>query len=168
MNVRFGPDLRQPDQLSCGASCVVAARLLRSGSTPSAAGFRREALATHRLLTRATTPTGAMQLPWPRALGTPPWAVRSALAFLTGVPYRVRHARFDAALAATPQRPVAIFVGSRWLPRHVILAIGSDDGQVRAYDPASGSTTRITQQDWGSATLAISGWTRPWWTISPR
>ena len=73
----------------------------------------------HRRLTSLSDTAGGWQVPWPRALGTPPWAVARELGLLTGVPYAVRsvrlgrrawpHLRRDAAAAGRGlrRRPVA-------------------------------------------------------------
>ncbi len=81
--------LVQPDQRSCGAAVLVAAELLRTpsyaalASTPG--GFRTEVLSMHRRVTSAHDVSGRLQLPWPQALGTPPWAIARQLTGTTGV-----------------------------------------------------------------------------------
>ncbi len=176
--IDFGPALMQPNQQSCGASCVVVARLLRTagseGGARSLAGFGAEVLAAHRQLTAAMDPTGAMQLPWPRALGTPPWAVARALGAIEEVSYRTRLVRrgshFDTVLAAVAEHPVALYIGSARLPRHVTLVIDSDsDGgeALRVYDPASGLLKRLTHDEFHPGGFRIAGWSIPWFTISP-
>ena len=75
----FGQPLVQPDQRSCGAAVLVVARMLAdhgygrevAAAESVTARFREEVLATHRRVT-APVEGGRLQVPWPRALGTPP------------------------------------------------------------------------------------------------
>ncbi|MFT4288860.1 hypothetical protein [Nocardioides sp.] len=171
MTLAFGPALKQPDQRCCGACCVVVARLLRAaesaGPTRSLAGFPAEALATHRRLTSAADGLGGLQLPWPRALGTPPWAIARALGILEGVRYRVRLARWtsrdDEIAEAVVDHPVAIYVGSPALPRHVTLAIAAEGDGLRVYDPASGGLVTLARDS-----FRVAGWSVPWFVVLPR
>jgi hypothetical protein len=128
---------RQPDQRTCGPSCVVVAEGL-PGPWPD---FDARVLAMHRRLNRV----------WPRALGTTPWAVARELG---GV---VRRYRVEDVLAALP-RPVPIYLGSRWLPRHVVLALGQQDGEPLVYNPARGAVVPIS----------ASRWQHRWFAVLPR
>ena len=178
MSVHFGPALRQPDTRSCGASCVVVARMLRSEVSPLASAFAHDVLETHRRLTRPTDASGRLQVPWPRALGTPPWAVARALAEVEGVPYAVRLARHDpaGAYAAAADavaggrhgHPVAVYVGSPLLPRHVVLALeAAPGGTLRCYDPAAGVLRPASQWAFTHGELHLGGWTHPWFVVLP-
>ncbi len=93
----LGARLVQPDERSCGAAVLVVARalldrgyaeLLVSGRHPGtgfvlpgslADRFRHETLAMHARVTGLVDAAGRLQVPWPRALGTPPWAVARQL-----------------------------------------------------------------------------------------
>ena len=167
--------LVQPDQRSCGAAVLVAAQILRDPSYAARAttsgGFRAEVLAMHRRVTSAVDVSGRTQLPWPQALGTPPWAVARQLAGTTGVDHDVRLVldRGEAYdRAAERDRPVPVYVGNRWLPRHVVLVTGPADSALRVYDPARGRISTITREAFVSDRLGLSGWDRPWFTILPR
>ncbi|HRD62442.1 MAG TPA: hypothetical protein PL137_16165, partial [Nocardioides sp.] len=73
--------LTQPDQRTCGPSSLVAAHLLVDpayAATQNPKTFAASVLALHRELT-ATSAFGQAQLPWPRGLGTPPWAAARAM-----------------------------------------------------------------------------------------
>jgi hypothetical protein len=141
---------RQPDNRTCGPSCVVVAQHLDQQSDRGLPdpwpGFADEVQATHRRLNRI----------WPRALGTTPWAVAGELRRM-GWGGRVRRYRAAEVLAALP-RPVPIYVGSRWLPRHVVLALGERDGEPMVYDPARGVL----------APLSTSSWKHTWCAVLPR
>jgi hypothetical protein len=122
--------LVQPDQRSCGPSSLVAARMLLDPAYRPA-DFAAEVLALHKTVTTAA----ASRIPWPRALGTPPWAVEAQLERWTGEDWHVQVARFGAAVPAGVSGPVPMYIGSPTLPRHVVLDLGHGD----FYDPARGS-----------------------------
>ncbi|MFC7495092.1 MULTISPECIES: hypothetical protein [unclassified Nocardioides] len=128
---------RQPDNRTCGPSCVVVAEGL-PGPWPN---FERDVLAMHRRLNRV----------WPRALGMTPWAIAGRLGG------RVRRYRRAQVLAALP-RPVPVYLGSRWLPRHVVLVLDERDGEPLVYDPARGVL----------APISTSGWKHRWFAVLPR
>ncbi len=162
--------LLQPDARSCGACCVVAAQAVRD---PAYAAWLHEpehwdgeVLGTHRNLT-AVVDQGRLGVPWARAVGTPPWAVVRRLRATTGRGWRTRwrpgphrYAAMRGALAAG--LPVPVYVGSRVLPRHVMLAVEIDPrtDEVLAYDPARG---RVLALSW----LTTVGWPRVWALVLP-
>ena len=190
----FRERLAQPDQRSCGATVLVVARmlvdrgyaeLLATGRHPgtgfalpgSPAGrFRYEVLAMHQRVTGVVAATGHLQLPWPRALGTPPWAVAHQMS-ATGFPpveHAVhvalgdRDAMVDRIVAATAaRRPVPVFVGNRWAPRHVVLVLGEVDGRLRCYEPAAGGLGDVDRRAFVTGRLALAGWDRPWFVVLP-
>ncbi|PKH43473.1 hypothetical protein SAMN05192575_10898 [Nocardioides alpinus] len=169
--------LRQPDRRSCGAaSLVMARRLVRpryAGLVTDQTVFAHEVSTLHRRLTSLSDTAGGWQVPWLRAIGTPPWAVARELRLLTGVSYAVRPVRLRRRVwrhlaAAVPDRPVAVFVGDRWLPRHVVLVTGLDDAGATTYEPASGLTPTVSRERWERGDLGLAGWDRPWLVVSPR
>ncbi len=137
--------------------------------------FTLEVLATHRRLTGPRTLAGRLQVPWPRALGTPPWALANELRAGTGVPHRVRivlpHRRRQTLervrrqLAAGAHVPV--YLGNRQLPRHVVLLTGLSAATpaLTAYDPAVGGPVQIDPEAFVEGRLDIAGWSTPWFTI---
>lgn len=134
--------------------------------------FAHEAATLHRRLT-SLVDTGGWQVPWPRALGTPPWAVARELRLLTGLPYAVRLVRrrrrvWPHLRAVGPARPAVVFVGDRFLPRHVVLVTGVDGAGATTYEPASGLTSDVSRRRWERDDLALAGWDRPWLVVSPR
>lgn len=140
--------LVQPDARSCGPSALVAARTVLDGHRPAAEEFAAEVLALHR---RVTSVAGA-GLPWPRALGTPPWGAARQLSDWTGTRHRTRVVRWRHATpeALARPEPVLVYVGSRWLPRHVLLV-----AQGRVYDPARGTVAPAYDGRWRTTWLVV-------------
>ena len=172
----FGAPLRQPDQRSCGASCLVVARMVLDPAYAGAARprFGAEVLTTHRRVTGANPAAGALQLPWPRALGTPPWAVAREMARITGAPYSWKPARwsretaYDRVVAGLRRGlPVPVYVGSGLLPRHVVLALSERPGSLDVYDPARGRRTEVEATDFAAGRLALGSWNTPWFVVTP-
>lgn len=180
---------RQPDRVSCGAqSVVMAAACLdpalaaRLSGTPDQ--VRLEVLRTHRDLVTARPAGAPARLPWPRRLGTPPWAVARALTEASGVGHRVvwtppwrRAAVVERVVRATRAgHPVPLYVGSARLPRHVVLAIpahgyagpGSGSGDLQVHDPATGRVAEMSAARWCSSTLTGTSWPVPWCAVLPR
>ena len=168
----------QPDQRSCGATVLVMARALAdpeyAARVAAPEAFRTEVLAVHGRATSPVDAAGRLQVPWPRLLGTPPWAVARHLSATTGTTYRVRpalwgrEAAFDRILGAVAAgHPVPVYVGNAWLPRHVVLAQGTLDGALRVYEPASGHLVDVTRESFAAGRLGLAGWDRPWFTVLP-
>lgn len=164
---------RQPDRRSCGASVLVMARMLAEpdyarwvrGADDPEARFSDEVLRTHRRTNRVLDARGRPQLPWPRALGTQPWALERELPGRQRV--RVvsdRGRAWDQVVHA--DRPVPVYVGSGLLPRHVVLVTGRDsDDRVRVYEPSAGGTVRVARAAFVRGELDLAGWHRPWFVI---
>lgn len=162
--------LRQPDRLSCGAASVVAARVLLSSWRPDDAAA--EIRAEHRALTSTQSPRGRFQWPWPRRLGTPPWAVANALRALTGRPIATVHVRpradigHEVLLAQLADRPVGVYLGNRWLPRHVVLALRAvPGGGVEVFDPAAGALITVDAAQWRRHRVGVAGWSHTWFLV---
>lgn len=182
---------RQPDQRSCGAACLVMAQALLDddyadyllvgrhprtgrllGGDPTAP-FREEVLGMHRRVTSLADLSGRVQWPWPRALGTAPWALARQLSVTTGTTYVVRLVAAGPLQAALAQgQPVALYVGNRWLPRHVVLAVDSSGDRagdrVATYDPASGHLRGLSIPALRRRRAAVAGWTHAWLMVLPR
>lgn len=168
--------LAQPDRRSCGAAALVMAR---RGIDPSYAErvadqevFATEVLALHRRITSTLDSAGGRQVPWLRAVGTPPWATARELRLLTGLPYAVRGARrgaeaWEHVRHATQEKPVAVYVGDRWVPRHVVLALGRAGDAVWTYEPTAGHVVMVSRARWVQGPLRLGGWHRPWLVVAP-
>jgi hypothetical protein len=193
----FRERLAQPDQRSCGATVLVVARMLldpayaelvATGRHPvtgfalpgdPAGRFRYEVLAMHARVTGLVDARGHLQVPWPRVLGTPPWAVAHQLSAtrmgaVPAAPYSARPAwsdgaaLFDRLVEVTGRhQPVPVYVGSRWMPRHVVLAIGEVGGRLRCYEPAAGVLVDVGRDAFAQGRLGLAGWARPWFVVTP-
>lgn len=163
-----------------GASPGALRALARNGAAARCAALHA---VTHR---RATRTAVAGVLPWPRALGTPPWAVASGARFL-GVGYvhavvdDADRGHLEAALARVRAAvdagiPVPLFTGgdaSRgWraaVPRHVVLAVGTVGDGLRIWEPARGAvlTARREVLAGGRPHAALGGWRHVAWAVLP-
>jgi len=168
--------LTQPDQRSCGAASLVMARRLAhpdyAEQVHDQLAFAREVLTLHKRVTSSTDSAGRFQLPWLRAIGTPPWAVARELELVTGADYSVHPVRPGGKVwrhlqRASPDRPAAVYVGNRLSPRHVVLVARVADGSAWTYEPASGVMTLVARSRWTEGRLRLAGWNRPWLVVVP-
>lgn len=164
--------LRQPDRRSCGAATVVAARIVHDADyrPPDPADTIDR---THRQLTSVAGSggpggDGRVRLPWPRERGTPPWAIARELAALTGDRVRTHVARwrpvtsYDVLRGRVAQRPTAVYVGSAWIPRHVVLAVTDTGAGIEVFDPARGRLVVVPEQRWVAHAVGLAGWSHVW------
>jgi hypothetical protein len=165
--------LAQPDQRSCGPSSLVAAHMLIDpayAATITPQVFAAEVLSLHRWVTSAS----ASRLPWPRALGTPPWAVAAAMTGFAGVryastlvPFHDRARLFGRLQRAVATRPAPFYVGD-WIPRHVVLAVAPTADGVQVYNPARGTVGELLGSDFAAGRLTTFGrWVKPWFVVLP-
>lgn len=166
---------RQPDSTTCGSAVLVRARMLadpaydrwlRSGVDPEAR-FADEALRTHRRTNRLLDSRGRPQLPWPRALGTQPWALARELPGRHRVALvRSRARSWEDTVRA--DQPVPWYVGNALAPRHVVLVVDGDShDRVQVYEPGSGTTVGIDRRRFLVGRLGLAGWDRPWLVLTP-
>ena len=169
--------LRQPDDVSCGATSVVVARMLRDPAwgVEIQPHFGAVVQATHRGFRG-----------WPRRLGTAFWSVAHQLREVEGVPYALSPwglaglfpgRAFDRLHRAASRGLFAgLYVGTRTLPRHVTLVVGTAsttdvDGLERAalqvFDPADGSVRVISRTQFTSRSLGLGGWPQVWCAVVP-
>lgn len=161
--------LKQPDPTSCGAAAALAARALVTRWRPEhpAAEIEEE----HRLLTSATSARDRFQVPWPRALGTPPWALANFLHDLTERHIATVVARprpvvaYEVVRENVDDRPVAVYLGSRWLPRHVVLAVGGIGDGLQVFDPAGGRLVTVPRERWEQHAVDVAGWSYFWFVV---
>jgi hypothetical protein len=132
--------------------------------------FASEVLTLHRQVTSVS----GSRLPWPRALGTPPWAVAGAMTKFAGfpysstlVPFHDRVALFTRLQQAVATRPAPFYVGDR-IPRHVVLAVSATDDGVLVYNPAHGTIDEMLGSDFAAGKLTTFGrWVKPWFVVLP-
>jgi hypothetical protein len=187
----------QQSQTTCGPACLLVARMcvdpvfahwvttgdrggraFPDGPDASARAGAYERL-VHRRTTAFTGPDGRLHLPWPRALGTPPWGVCRELESVAGAGTRYRtvvvralapqgRARILRALAdhVAADRPGVLYVGSSSLPRHVGLLVSSGAGMA-VYDPGDGSVRDLDVTALATDRFKVGGWPVPWFVIGP-
>ncbi|WP_432476901.1 hypothetical protein [Nocardioides sp. GXQ0305] len=172
----FPEGLEQPDQKSCGAACLVVAQGLRDAAyrerVADPATFRVEVLAMHGRVTSTVDVAGRIQPPWPRDLGTPPWAVANQLSGTTHVDHRSVPMRWRdgddcyAQLVDLPS-PAALYVGSAFLPRHVVLVLEGNSTRLRVYEPARGDVATVARDAFVEHRLRLAGWDSRWFAVVP-
>lgn len=60
-----------------------------------------------------------------------------------------------------------MYVGSRTLPRHVVLVVDGTADRLRVYDPARGGTRHLTREQWVGDGVRFGRWRRLWWAVLP-
>lgn len=175
---RLVADERPPEL--AGAPTAVLDRL---GRVPAAARFAT----LHRVVHRRARIGAVAGLPWPRSLGTPPWALARSARYL-GV--RFGHTVLDdtapAALETVLVRvgaaldagiPVPLYTGgdtSRgWataVPRHVVLALAARDDGLDVWEPGRGAVVHVDARALreGGRHPAFGGWAHLAWAVLPR
>jgi hypothetical protein len=172
----FPEGLKQPDQRSCGAACLVVAQGLRDPAyrdrVTDPATFRVEVLAMHGRVTSSVDVAGRIQPPWPRDLGTPPWAVANQLSGTTrvdhrSVPMRWRDGEDCYSQLVDLPRPAVLYVGNSWLPRHVVLVLDGNSTRLRVYEPARGDVATVVRDAFVDHRLRLGGWDTRWFAVVP-
>jgi hypothetical protein len=165
----------QPDATTCGAAVLVVCRRLAGHP---AVDFTRASLEMHRTTNRWRDVEGRWQLRWPLRFGTSPWATARLLNAgpeLFGVRYRVavldpvHPERLFRQLSESVRRgyPCPLFVGDRWCPRHVILAVGIEPDGLTVYEPSAGHLVRLSASGFATGRLGVAGWDEPWLAVLP-
>jgi hypothetical protein len=135
---------------------------------------------------------GGSRFPWPGGIGTPPWGSADALdgnLATTGTEYEsvmiddqdprlLRDTLTRAAAAANAGHPVPLYVGGdssdgldATIPRHVVLITGYHRGVYTIYEPSSGASYTVPEQELldgsGPSLAALGNWTHPDWIVLP-
>lgn len=194
----------QQSTTTCGSACLTVARMLVDPGFAQwiQEGVRREGMrgelpegrdeterfAAHEQLVAGRTNSlvgagGRLQVPWPRALGTPPWGAKAELEYGAAdfradfdVSWfrRARRSRLESTYAAVlgrvrEGRPVLLYIGNRWLPRHVVLVLPPTPGRSvpDVYEPTSGRVVDLPREAFVTRRLRIAGWDVPWAAVWP-
>ncbi|MGC4174617.1 hypothetical protein [Demequina sp.] len=155
-------------------------------------GFRAHTVterwnALQRATHLATTQSAVGPLPWPRALGTPPWRVDNVtrcaglrmrgFVIDDGVPGDLAAGLAHASAALRDGIPVTAYVGGdvslgleAAVPRHVVLLVGRDGDALRIYEPGSGAVHAVPVEALSpphGKLAALGHWTRLVWLVLP-
>ncbi|MFZ1286940.1 MAG: hypothetical protein WAR57_07870 [Candidatus Phosphoribacter sp.] len=173
--------LRDPELLQWIRTGEFAGRAFPAELGSSAARFAAYVELVHARTNGAVGPGGRLQVPWPRALGTSPWGFCRELEARGSAPesrYRwvvVRWCGPDVLRARLRQlashvgdgRPAGLYVGSRWLPRHVALLVPDGQGGLLVHDPADGTVRALEVTELADHRPGIGGWTHAWMIAGP-
>jgi hypothetical protein len=155
----------------------------RLADAPAAARFG----AVHRVLKRRTSAGALLGLPWPGALGTPPWGAAREARYpgvrwthrpLDDTDRRGAADELDRVVAwVSAGVPVLLYSGgdggqglAAALPRHVVLAVGADDGALEVFEPGRGAVVRARVPDLLAGDRpqpALGGWRHLAWVVLP-
>ncbi|HYQ75451.1 hypothetical protein, partial [Cellulomonas sp.] len=162
-------------------------RVVHASATGDEAAAARWGLLQAALHRRSTARAVAGVLPWPRALGTPPWGA-ARLARFPGVRYRsvlvddTRTGEVDDLLARVDAAldrgiPVPLYAGGDLsggpgaaVPRHVVLAVGRSGEDYRVYEPGAGAVLplpRAVLRSPSGPVPALGHWTHLAWALLP-
>lgn len=156
------------------------------GQDPDAAASARFG-AVQQAMQRRSNRGALVGLPWPTALGTPPWGA-AAVARFPGVAFRSvlvddsRTGEISAVLSRALRAlevgiPVPLYAGGDLgsgivtaLPRHVVLLTRRDGDQVAVYEPSQARVHQVTVDeliDPHGPTPALGGWSHVDWALLP-
>lgn len=163
--------VRQRDGVTCGPSVAVMAGALLDrdygralSSSAAQQWFDAEQGRVHQ----------AVNMVWPRALGTTPAGMARAIterSKRSGVRYRWRPARrgdalTDVSAALSAGLPVAMLIGVA-IPRHWVLLTEGDESVFRCYEPSTGHLHAVTVEAIREARLGALGFPRAFAFVLP-
>ncbi|MDN5797629.1 MAG: hypothetical protein L0H79_18040 [Intrasporangium sp.] len=194
---RSTPAPTQQSSTTCGPACVTVARMLanpafadwvRHGYPDDQAQHTaddRFAACEQVVVRRTNGLVGAgerLQPPWPRALGTPPWGARAELEHGVAVPGtryetqwfrlagRARLGNVHEELRSRTHEvgPALLYIGSTWLPRHIVLVLPGGGGpDPDLYEPSTGRVVGLPRDRFVARRLRLAGWDVPWCAVWP-
>ena len=86
-----------------------------------------------------------------------------------GPPRQPLAAFSSLSAAVTAGHPCPLYVGSTWIPRHVVLAVAPTDSGVQVYNPARGTVDELLRTPSRPGELTTFGrWVKPWFVVLPR
>ena len=157
------------------------------GDPDPGAGASARFGAVQRAVKHDSARGGLMGLPWPSALGTPPWGAARVARF-PGVSYRSlllddsRPAELTGVLARACRAldrgvPVPLYVGGGLatgvgtaVPRHVVLLTERHGVTVTVFEPSAGRVHELPVQDLvrpDGPRDALGGWSHACWAVLP-
>jgi hypothetical protein len=74
----------------------------------------------------------------------------------------------DVRAALEAGDPVAVFVGDRWMPRHVVVALRATGDGFGCYDPARGGLRQVSRAGFVDGPLRLGRWDCSWFVVRPR
>jgi len=177
--------VKQTDDTTCGSMAILMARAMADplyalylttgdSTDPAAAGAAQfEA----RLATEEQRIHDATNHFWPQRLGSTPSGISNELnrhADALGTwyePQLVTRARGSSALrdavaTADGAQPVPVLIGD-WIPRHYVLLVGRDGGDLLFYEPTHATLTRVSEQGFLDGNLGALGFQHVYAVITP-
>lgn len=191
---------RQQSPTTCGSACLTIARMLVDpdfaawiltgagpqvgtvSGTDAAARFAAYERVVHRRTNGLNAGGGRINLPWPRALGTPPWGAKKELEFgaaRRGTRYDIEVLRPHGRSAldghygrlldlVADGEPALLYVGDAFLPRHVCLILPDrGDGNLEVYEPSAGVVKELEREEFVGNSLGLGGWNVSWISVQP-
>jgi len=166
--------VRQRDGVTCGPSVAVMAGALLDREYGAALFSGRPSAAQQWFDAEQGRVHQAVNMVWPRALGTTPAGMARAITEHSrsrGLRYRWRPARrgdalTDVAAALSAALPVAMLIGAA-IPRHWVLFTQSDGTVFRCYEPSSGHLHAVTTEAIREARLDALGFPRAFAFVLP-
>lgn len=188
--------LVQATPTTCGSASLAVARMLddpvfalrvltgydaETGTTDGRTAAERFAEVEQEVKARTNDTVGehGRTLPWPGALGTPPWGAAEEMnGAAGGSGYRVhlvdsdspsdRQQAYDALeRTVATGRPAPVYVGDGVSPRHVVLVVGRDTDGLQVYEPGAGEVVSVNEDAFVRGDVDLGGWARPWAVVTP-
>jgi hypothetical protein len=177
-------DIDQYNGTTCGSTAILATRSLAdpiftlgltTGGDPnnptatSAAEFEKRLSAEEQRIHDQSTAGKLGPFNYPQAIGTPPWGVADQLnsyGTATGTPYdsrwvdntdagQINGALSDVERSVDRGDPVPLLIGDG-TPHHYVLVVGHEGDKLQIYEPTSGRTVTVSEDDFRNGTPAFT------------
>ena len=163
--------LRQRDGVTCGPSVAVMAGALLDADYGAPLNSGRADAAQQWFDAEQGRVHRAVNVVWPRLLGTTPAGMARAINVYSTARYRWRPARprdrlADVCAALAGGRPVAMLVGAI-IPRHWVLLTRIEGAVLRCYEPSSGRLVAVPVESIRGGRLEGLGFPRPFAFVLP-
>lgn len=175
--------VQQTDNTTCGSMTILMARAiadpmyalyLTTGNSADRADASAEQFQA-RLTAEEHRIHDATNHFWPQRLGSTPAGVSTELnrhADALGTRYESRSvtggksALGDAVKAADSAQPVPVLIGD-WIPRHYILLIGHEGGDLLFYEPGHAMVDHVSVQNFLAGKVAVAGYHHIYAVVTP-